>query len=62
MKLNEIGRVVSDKKPFENVDRQLACDLWPMSPNDLDLQNFIMAQSEYRIVPKNTIGTKKCTF
>ena len=35
--LNEIGPVLSEEKPFENVNRQLICDLWPMSPNDLDL-------------------------
>ena len=28
---------ISEKKPFENVERQLTCDLWPRSPNDLDL-------------------------
>ena len=37
MKFKEIGTAVSDKKPFENVDRQLTCDLVPRAPNDLDL-------------------------
>ena len=35
MKLTGIGLVVSEEKPFENVDRQLTSDLWPRSPNDL---------------------------
>ena len=29
--------VASEEKPFENVDRQLTCDVWTKSPNDLDL-------------------------
>ena len=29
--------ITSEKKSFENVDRQLTCDLWPRSTNDLDL-------------------------
>ena len=35
------GPVVSEMKPFENVDRQLTCDLWPRSSNDLDLWNSL---------------------
>ena len=37
MKFKEIGPVVSEQKPFENMDRHLTCDLWPKSPNNLDL-------------------------
>ena len=32
----EIGPVVSEEKSFENL-RQITSDLWPRSPNDLDL-------------------------
>ena len=37
MKLIEIGPVFSEEKSFKNVYRQITSDLWPRSPNDLDL-------------------------
>ena len=50
------------KKPFENVDKQLTCDLWPRSPNDFDLQKFIVVEFEYMIVSKDTIAITKIHF
>ena len=52
----------SSEKSFENVDRQLTCDLWPRSRNDLDFQNLIVVESECTTNSKSTIATKKCTF
>ena len=37
MKFNSNWSSSFGGKPFENVDRQLTCDLWPSSPNNLDL-------------------------
>ena len=39
--LIQTGPEVSEEKSFVNVDRQLTCDLWPTSQNNLDLLNFI---------------------
>ena len=35
--LIEISLLVSEEESFENVDRQITSDLWPRSPNNLDL-------------------------
>ena len=47
------------KKPFANVDRQLTCDRWSRSPNDLNLQNFILVEYECTIILKSTIVATK---
>ena len=52
----------SSEKSFENVDRQLTCDLWPRSRNDLDFQNLIVVESECTTNSKSAIAIKKCTF
>ena len=49
LNVNEIGPVVSEEKPFENVDKQLICDLWPRSQNNLELQNFKGVETEFNI-------------
>ena len=57
-----LGPAVTGEKPFENVDRKLTCALWPRSPNDLDLKNFIVVEFERTVVSKSTIATKNPFF
>ena len=60
--LNEIGLLFLKEQPFENVKRQLTCELWPKSANDLNLENCIGGKCWCIMVSKSTIATKIALF